>query len=96
MPMNGAGAERLESLKMGGGAVTFVGRKTIAGVNWIKTAHMMIAGNFGDNGSRGDRKTFGIGFDDRTMGNILGQRKRTVEKNKIEFVRKSRDNFFDS
>ena len=53
-PVLGAGAECGEGGAVLGGAVTDVFFKTIAGILLSEIDHILIAGNFGDDGGGGD------------------------------------------
>lgn len=80
---------------MSGSTITFVNGETVTWICLVQRAQMMIAGDFGDNGSGSNGETFLIGFDDRAVGNVSRQGETAVKENKIKFLRKSGNNFFD-
>ena len=51
------------------GAIPLVQIKAILGVLVVETAHEAVAGDFGDNGCRGNGRYFFISFNDGPLGN---------------------------
>ena len=65
MAVDRADTQLFDGGEVGGGAVAFVGGKTVAGVLTVKAFHKLIPGDLGDNGGGGDRKAAGIGLGER-------------------------------
>ncbi len=54
----------IDSFDMSAGAVTDVFIETVVGVFVGKVYHIVVAGDFGDDGSGGDGANFAVGFDE--------------------------------
>ena len=71
----------VDGCDVGFGAVTNVSVKTVVGILFGEVDHVMIAGDLGDDGSSGNCRKFGVGFD---MGRYVRFERGVFEK--IDFT----------
>jgi len=60
--------------------ISFVEIKSVLRVLFVKTQHDAVAGDFGDDGGRGDCRNLFVALDDGLMRNVLRQYKPPIKQ----------------